>query len=141
MLRPGRGIRRPQKNKPSRGHMKIAWIAPSTLTARDRWSALWRSPWTPALTLVVGLIAGPFISSAFGWQVSADTARTQARASMIELQAAYCNAQARADVRESGVQLDWRVRTDLAQRWAAMPGSIGPNPDVVRACERKLAQR
>jgi hypothetical protein len=121
--------------------MTIAWIAPSTLTARDRLSALWRSPWTAVLTLAIGLVAGPFISNTLGWQVSADAARMQVRASMIEQQAAYCNAQARADAVESGVQLDWRVRTNLAQRWAAMPGSSGPSPDVVRACERKLAQR
>jgi hypothetical protein len=121
--------------------MTIAWIAPSTVTIRERWSALWRTPWTAAAALVIGLIAGPVIANALGWQISADTARAQVLASMIEQQAAYCNAQARADVRESGGQLDWRVRTNLATKWAAMPGSPGATPDVVRACERKLAQR
>jgi hypothetical protein len=121
--------------------MTIAWIAPSTLTARQKWSAFWRSPWAAVLALSVGLVAGPFLSSALGWQIGADAARAQMLSSLIEQQAAYCNAQARADVLESGVQLDWRVRTDLAMKWASMPGSPGATPDVVRACERKLAQR
>ena len=35
--------------------------------------------------------------------------------------------------------LDWRERTDLARKWAAMPGLAIVDPDVVSACAGKLA--
>jgi NADH-quinone oxidoreductase subunit I len=56
--------------------------------------------------LAIGLIAGPFISSFAGWQVTTGTARAQLRDGVVEQQAAVCNARARAEVQDPS-KLGW----------------------------------
>ncbi len=98
---------------------------------------------TPAIivALALGVFVGPFLSNAMGWQITPDAALAQARAGLVELQSDYCDLQARADIDELHGQLGWRVRNDLANKWARMPGSDKVEFDVVRACAQKLARR
>jgi hypothetical protein len=87
---------------------------------------------------VVGLVAGPLIASYAGWQVSSTTANAQLRAGVVEQQASFCDARARADVPDAS-NLGWSARRDLAQQWALMPGSATADPAVVSACTDKLS--
>ena len=103
--------------------------------------AAWHKAKFAVVALAVGLVAGPFLSNALGWQVTAGSARAQVRAGIVEQRAAYCEAQARADVQERNGQIDWRVRNDLANKWAVMPGTKIVELDVVKACALKLARR
>src|SRR5918997_804080 len=80
-----------------------------------------------------GLIAGPIVSGLAGFQVRTSTAQAAARAGVIEQQATFCAERARAA--SSGTALlDWQGRTDLARKWAAMPGSAIVDPEVGHAC-------
>jgi hypothetical protein len=90
-----------------------------------------------AIGLAIGLIAGPIISGFAGFQVRTSTAQAAARAGIVEQQAAFCAERARAAAPGTAL-LDWRERTDLARKWAAMPGSAIVDPDVVSACAGKL---
>lgn len=90
---------------------------------------------------MLGLVAGPFLSNGLGWQVTSEVARAQARARIVEQQAAYCNVLARADVAGREIQLDWRMRNDLASKWSTMPGNTQRLEfDVVSACAQMLAR-
>jgi len=90
------------------------------------------------LALGIGLIAGPFISSFAGWQVTTGTARAQLRDGVVEQQAAVCNARARSEVQDPS-KLGWSEQRDLAAKWAVMPGATSAESDVTSACARKLA--
>ena len=72
------------------------------------------------------------------WQVTSRTARAEIRAGIVEQQAMFCEARARADISAPG-QLDWTARYELAVKWAAMPGAGAADSDVTSACARKLA--
>jgi hypothetical protein len=103
-------------------------------TAASRWESA-----KPRLTyLVIGLIAGPIIASIAGWQVTSSSAHSQVRAGIVEQQALFCEAKARADVAQPS-KLEWTARTDLAKKWAVMPGGTTTQSDVVSACASKLA--
>jgi len=87
--------------------------------------------------LAIGLVAGPLISNYMGWQVTNRTAQAEVHAGIVEQQAVYCEARARADVPAAGA-LDWTARYQLAVKWAAM-GTAPADSDVTSACARKLA--
>ena len=108
-----------------------------TETMRETAAAKWAAAKPVAIGLAVGLAAGPVVSGLAGFQVRTSTAQAAARAGAVEQQAAFCAERARAA--SSGTALlDWRERTDLARRWAAMPGAAIVDPDVVHACAGKL---
>jgi hypothetical protein len=88
--------------------------------------------------LVIGLIAGPFITNIAGWQVLSGTAREQVAASVIEQQATFCAANARLAVADTS-KLDYSARNELAKKWAIMPGATTADSAVTSACARKLA--
>ena len=93
--------------------------------------------WAAAKPIAIGLAAGPVISGLAGFQVRTTTAQAAARAGVVEQQAAFCAERARAA--SAGTALpDWQARTDLARKWAAMPGSAVVDPEVVYACSGKL---
>jgi hypothetical protein len=102
-----------------------------------------KARWATAKPIVIGLgfglLIGPFLSNYMGWQVTARTAREQAHAGVVEQQAAYCNIQARGDVKEPD-KLDWSARSALAKKWAALPGTSAVASDVISACSDKLAR-
>lgn len=101
-------------------------------------AAKWESA-KPVLTgLVIGLIAGPIISGAFGFQMRTSTAQAAAAAGVIEQQAAFCAERARAATPNTS-GLSYQARSDLARQWAAMPGTTVVNQEVVYACSSKLA--
>lgn len=87
--------------------------------------------------LAFGLIAGPLLSNAIGWQMLSSTARTRISESLVQQQAMFCDVQARLEVPEPG-KLEWITRLQLAERFALMPGATRPDYDVVSACARKL---
>jgi hypothetical protein len=77
------------------------------------------------------------ITNYAGWQVTSGTANAQLRAGVVEQQALFCDARARADVQDPGT-LGWSARRELAQKWAVMPGASSADSDVVSACTDKL---
>jgi hypothetical protein len=87
---------------------------------------------------VIGLIAGPIITSIAGWQVLSGTARDQLQAGMVEQQATFCAANARIEVPDTS-KLEYAARNELAKKWAVMPGTTTAASDVTNACARKLA--
>ena len=106
-------------------------------TMRETAAAKWAAAKPIAMGLAIGLIAGPIASGLAGFQVRTSTAQAAARAGAVEQQAAFCAERARAA--SSGTALlDWQGRTDLARKWAAMPGSTVVDPEVVYACAGKL---
>jgi hypothetical protein len=91
-----------------------------------------------AITLAIGLVAGPLISNYVGWQVTSGTSQRLAHDGVIEQQALICEERARGDVKEPG-KLEWSARADLAKKWTAMPGVDPANSEVTGACAAKLA--
>lgn len=107
-----------------------------TRTMRDA-AAKWGAVKLITVGLAVGLVAGPVLSGPTGFQVRTSTAQSAARAGVVEQQAMFCAERARAASAGTAL-LGWRERTDLARRWASMPGSAIVDPDVVLACAGKL---
>jgi len=101
-------------------------------------TARWQTVKPKLMYLVIGLIAGPLITSIAGWQVTSGSAKSQVRAGIVEQQALFCEAKARADVAQPN-KLEWTARTDLAKKWAVMPGATTTEFEVVSACANKLA--
>ena len=99
-----------------------------------RWEALRPRFWA----LVIGLIAGPIISNFAGLQTLASTATQRVQTGIVEQQAMFCDARARAEVAEPG-KLDWSARNKLAERFSVMPGATAAVYDVTSLCSRKLS--
>lgn len=117
--------------------MSTATTAPtSTTTMRDRAAARWRTLKPIGLGVVDGLIAGPIISGALGFQTRTSTAQAAARTGIVEQQALFCEERARAALPADSGRVDWSRAYDLARRWAAMPGSAGGplDSEVQQAC-------
>lgn len=108
------------------------------MTAWENAASKWTAAKPAAIALVIGLVAGPLISNAIGWQVTSGTARAELHDGLVEQQAVFCEARARAEV-PTAAKLDWEARYALAGKWAVMPGSAPADPDVTSACARKLA--
>ena len=108
-----------------------------TATMREAAAARWAAAKPIAIGLAIGLVAGPVISGFAGFQVRTSTAQTAMRASVVDQQATFCAERARAASTGTAV-LDWQGRSDLARKWAAMPGSAIVDTDVVYACSGKL---
>ena len=101
-------------------------------------SAKWQTS-KPMLTgLVIGLIAGPIISGLGGFQVRSSTADAATRAGIVEQQASFCAERARA-AGPIAAPLGWQERTELARRWATVPGGAAAGQDVMFACAGKLS--
>jgi hypothetical protein len=81
----------------------------------------WEKAKPAALALMVGLVAGPYISNFLGWQVASGTVLARERAGIVAQLASICDAQARTEVRDPS-KLDRIARGDLAEKWAVMPG-------------------
>src|SRR5713101_7741662 len=96
----------------------------ATLTAK------WVAVKPVAIALMIGLVAGPLLTNYLGWQVTSGTARALARTEVVEQQALICEERARADVKEPG-KLEWSARSDLAKKWAIMPGVSATDSDAI----------
>jgi hypothetical protein len=108
------------------------------MTAWENAASKWTAAKPAAIALAIGLVAGPLISNAIGWQVTSGTARAEIHAGIVEQQAMFCEARARAAM-PTAATLDWTARYELAVKWAVMPGSAPADSDVTSACARKLA--
>jgi hypothetical protein len=109
----------------------------STATMQ-RATARWQTAKPKLMYLVIGLIAGPIITSIAGWQVLSGTARDQLQAGMVAQQAAFCAANARIEVPDTS-KLEYAARNELAKKWAVMPGTTTAASGVANACATKLA--
>jgi hypothetical protein len=99
----------------------------------------WGAVKSRLLFLVIGLIAGPEITNVTGWQITSVSLQKRVHAAIVEQQALFCEAKARAEV-QGTVKLDRSARTELARKSAIMPGATTTDIDVVRACANKLAR-
>ena len=52
-------------------------------------------------------------------------------------QASFCAVNARTEVADTS-KLDYSARSELAKKWAIMPGATKAESDVTNACARKL---
>jgi hypothetical protein len=103
-----------------------------------RAAAKWEAIKPIVFALAIGLVAGPLISNWAGWQVTNGAAQKQLHAGLVDLEAKYCDIAARADV-PNPEKLDWSARSELAKKWAVMPGAKTADYDVTSACASKLA--
>ncbi len=108
------------------------------MTAWENAASKWSAAKPAAIALAIGLVAGPLISNYIGWQVTSGTARAEVHAGIVEQQAMFCEARARAAM-PTAAKLDWTARYELAGKWAVMPGSAPADSDVTSACATKLA--
>ena len=108
------------------------------MTAWENAASKWSAAKPAAIALAIGLVAGPLISNYIGWQVTSGTARAEVHAGIVEQQAMFCEAGARAAM-PTAAKLDWTARYELAGKWAVMPGSAPADSDVTSACATKLA--
>ena len=109
------------------------------MASREAAASNWQSAQPAVLALVLGLVAGPYISNALGWQVTSGTASARARADVVERLASVCAAQARMEIPDSS-KLDQTARASLAEKWAVMPGETSAAFDVTTACSGKLGR-
>lgn len=100
----------------------------SYMTNREAAALRWHTVKPAALALLVGLVAGPYISNALGWQVTSGTATDRARAGIVAQLASICDARARTEVQDPG-KLEPSARSSLAKTWAIMPGGVSAASD------------
>lgn len=104
-----------------------------TPTFQDRVSDGWDRIKLPAFMLALGLIAGPLLSNAMGWQMTRSAAERQSADSAIHQQAMICAYNAAGDIPDS-TKLDWSARRTLSEKYAVMPGRDVAEPGVAAAC-------
>lgn len=109
-----------------------------TSTSMQTAKSTWQTTKPLAIAFAAGLLVGPFLSNYAGWQVTSRTAQAEMRAGLVEQQALFCAAQARADV-TAPEKLGWDARYELAKKWAIMPGASEAQYGVATACAGKLA--
>jgi hypothetical protein len=102
-------------------------------------SARWVRAKPIAMGIAIGLVAGPIVSGMLGFQMRSSTARTLAHEGVIAQQAIFCADRARAET-PNVAALDWSARSDLARRFATMPGAERVDYEVQRACADRLVQ-
>lgn len=108
------------------------------MAAKENLGAKWARIKPVVIALGVGLVVGPFVSNAMGWQVTSGAAKAQARVDVVEQRALICEARARAEVKEPG-KLDWDARSALAKKMSTLPGVVEPDWELTNACANKLA--
>ena len=108
------------------------------MTTMQTAKSKWEKAKPLALAFVIGLVAGPLFTNYLGWQVTSRTAQADMRAGVVEQQALFCEARARADVTAPD-KLSWDARYELAKKWAIMPGATEPPSGVASSCASKLA--
>jgi hypothetical protein len=109
----------------------------STPRTRQSAGAEWQRIKPRFFALVIGLLAGPVITNLVGLQILTSTAARRAQAGLVEQQAQFCEARARAEVPHPA-SLDWNGRNELARRFAAMPGATATR-EAAFACALRLS--
>ncbi len=108
------------------------------MTSFEAAKSRWQTGKPLFFAFAIGLFVGPLASNYIGWQVTSRTASAEIHAGIVEQQALFCEARARADVAAPD-KLGWEARYELAKKWATMPGATEPLSDVASACSSKLA--
>ena len=108
------------------------------MTSFEVAKSTWETRKPVIFAFAVGLLVGPLASNYIGWQVTSRTANAEIQAGIVEQQALFCEARARADVTAPD-KLGWEARYELAKKWAVMPGATEPPTGVASACASKLA--
>lgn len=91
------------------------------MASREAAASKWQTAQPAVLALVLGLVAGPYISNALGWQVTSGTASARARANIVQRLAWVCAAQARMEIPDPS-KLDQTARASLADKWTVYAG-------------------
>ena len=102
-------------------------------TAKSKWNE--KKP--VVFALVLGAVAGPFISNSMGWQVTSGASERKAHAATVEQQALFCVERVKA-TGQIMKNLEYSARKDLADKWGVMPGQVKATYDVTYACSEKL---
>ena len=93
---------------------------------------------------VIGLVAGPIITSLIGWQVGFSTMEEQVSAAVVEQQALFCEQRTLADPAyvDSATfkALEVNAKRDFVIPHAQMPGQDAAGRAVVNACLGKLRE-
>lgn len=90
-------------------------------------------------TLAVGLVAGPIISNAMGWQVTGRTARALAHDGVVEQRALQCEQRARAGNVDFS-KITWTEQWELAKASSVgIPGSGPDDAEMTLVCARRLS--
>ena len=92
------------------------------------------------LALGIGLLVGPFISNAMGWQLPAAKAEDAVRQAVQEQQVSMCNYLSRQDMPDPS-KLDFSARTKIAEAHATMPWESEVRSGVMYGCADKLAEK
>ena len=91
--------------------------------------------------VVIGLVAGPIITSFIGWQVGFSTMEEQVSAAVIEQQALFCAERVMADPAYATFDgLEFGAKRDLVTPHAQMPDQDAAAGRVVNLCLRKLTE-
>jgi hypothetical protein len=90
-----------------------------------------------AVAFIVGLLAGPMLTSYLGLTMTSRTASARMHDGMLELQAQVCDARARAEVADP-VKLDSTGRRDLAAKHAPTQASGQADYEIIGLCANKL---
>jgi len=96
-------------------------------------ATIWARAKPLAIALGIGLLVGPFVSNAMGWQVTSSVAKARVHSGVLEQHAMICAAKARAEV-PTAAKLDRDARGKLAERMAVLPGVPEPGWEVTNAC-------
>ena len=87
--------------------------------------------------LVVGLLVGPLVSGLMGWQVTDAFLRRSVHNAVVTQQVAFCKVRALA-AEKNTAKMDYTERFTIAQKFAALPGAVAAEDDVVSACTNEL---
>lgn len=104
------------------------------LSLGERW-ARWRGP---LVWLVIGLVGGPLVSSAMGWQVTSRAARHDVTQAIVHQQAAMCEMRVHQHVKDLS-HLNFNQQSALAQKYAKFPWQAKTRNAVVDQCTNALA--
>ena len=102
-------------------------------TLKEKWAKV-----KPTLMAIgFGLIVGPFISNALGWQVTSGALDKKLEAALLDLQVNFCVEKVKAaGVNTKGI--DFGARRDIAKKWAVMPGQDSADYEVMRGCSDRI---
>jgi hypothetical protein len=89
-----------------------------------------------ALAFLVGLLGGPVLAGYAGLTVSAGTAETRLREGTRALEAALCEARARAEADPS--KLTQAARRDLAAKHSVVRSDGMTDPEIADLCRARL---
>jgi hypothetical protein len=101
-------------------------------TNREAAALRWQTVKPAAVALLVGLVAGPYISNALGWQVTSGTAADRTRAGIVAQLASICDARAYGSPGDPG-----KLSRAPAEAWRG-PGQSCPEASQRRGRDDRM---